>query len=161
MQRVSVFSSGTANGSFPKLFSIFFLPENILCFLYVNSVQRSPFLFLIRSASILKSPEPKNEHFLELKQQKNGRWGAVDGIQSGEHRATFNWRYGTDYRMPLAVSGRELTGILRHGWPRSHPDRRSPHGRGRCRDFRPKSAAYFRAETAPLTAYFSAILQFS
>ena len=117
---------------------------------------RNYFLF-----SFCESPEPKNEHFLELKQQKNGRWGAVDGIQSGEHRAAFNWQYGTDYRMPLAVSGRELTGILRHGWPRSHPDRRSPHGRGRCRDFRPKSAAYFRAETAPLTAYFSAILQFS
>lgn len=60
-----------------------------------------------------ESPEPEARHFLELKQQKNGRWGASDGIQPGEHNAPFNWQYGIDYRMTLSVSGREITGVLR------------------------------------------------
>lgn len=51
--------------------------------------------------------------FLELKQQKDGRWGAADGIAPGEHRSDFRWEYGTDYRMSIAVSRTAVTGTLR------------------------------------------------
>ena len=48
-----------------------------------------------------------------MKQQKDGRWGAADGIAPGEHRSDFRWEYGTDYRMSIAVSRTAVTGTLR------------------------------------------------
>ena len=63
--------------------------------------------------SFCESPGPEKRRFLELKQMKNGRWGATDGIQSGGHRADFRWEYGSDYRMSLSVSKECVSGILR------------------------------------------------
>ena len=69
--------------------------------------ERTYFLF-----SFCEAPGVNGRRVLELKQQKAGRWGAVDGIAPGEHRAEFRWEYGTDYRMSIAVSAQAVTGIL-------------------------------------------------
>lgn len=71
--------------------------------------ERNYFLF-----SFCEAPAASGgRRFLELKQQKDGRWGAADGIAPGEHRSDFRWEYGTDYRMSIAVSGTAVTGTLR------------------------------------------------
>lgn len=71
--------------------------------------ERNYFLF-----SFCEAPAASGgRRFLELKQQKDGRWGAADGIAPGEHRSDFRWEYGTDYRMSIAVSRTAVTGTLR------------------------------------------------
>ena len=79
------------------------------CGVGIHRDARNQFLF-----SFCESPASGgSRRFLELKQRKNGQWESVAGIRPVECRSNFNWKYGEEYVMELAVSAAALTGTLK------------------------------------------------